>query len=112
VKHFSVYTVGSAIATDLNEVKIYPNPVNFTEAVRGTIKFDGLSKNPKIQIFDITGKLIKTINPGTSENDGTSGHAEWDGKDENGNRIGRGLYFYIITDNEGNKTKGKFAVIK
>jgi len=112
VKHFSVYTVGSAIATDLNEVKVYPNPVNFAEAVRGTIKFDGLSRNPKIQIFDITGKLIKTINPGTSENDGTSGHAEWNGKDENGNRIGRGLYFYIITDNEGNKTRGKFAVIK
>jgi hypothetical protein len=112
VKHFSIYTLGSPLASDLNNVVVYPNPVNFSKAVRGRVKFEGLTKNAKIQIFDITGRLVKTLNPGTPENDGVSGKAEWNGKNENGEDVGMGLYIYFITDEEGHKKTGKIAVTK
>ena len=64
------------------------------------------------RMLDITGRLVKTINPGTSDNDGSSGKAEWDGKNENGTEIAMGIYLYSIIDEEGHKKSGKICVVK
>ena len=58
-----------------------------------------------MQIFTITGKLVKTILQ-TVENQGfrTDG-ISWDGKDDYGDKLGRGVYIYKVTvkNNEGSK---------
>ncbi|MGM0441358.1 MAG: T9SS type A sorting domain-containing protein [Elusimicrobiota bacterium] len=112
VKKFSILTLGNPTQDSLDGVEVYPNPVNFSKAVRGTVKFQGLTRDSKIKIYDVTGRLVKTLKPGTSENDGESGKAEWDGKSENGKKVSMGLYIYSVTDPDGNQTSGKFGVVK
>lgn len=96
----------------LSRAVAYPNPVNFSTAVNGTIKFANLTDNASIKIFDVTGRLVKTLGPGTPGNDGPSGTATWDGRNESGTRVAMGMYLYLISDSAGNKARGKIGVVK
>jgi flagellar hook assembly protein FlgD len=50
-----------------------------------------------VQILTITGKLVKTINQ-TIVNEGfNSRDLKWDGKDDFGDKIGKGVYVYKLT---------------
>jgi flagellar hook assembly protein FlgD len=54
----------------------------------------------------ITGRVIKTIQQTIVSTGNRSAEIEWDGKDEYGDKLGRGVYIYklrIIT--EGKKKK-------
>ncbi|MBI5555294.1 MAG: IPT/TIG domain-containing protein [Elusimicrobia bacterium] len=101
---------------NLDQVTVFPNPVNFSAAVRGTCKFKYLSADPTIKIYTLDGQLVRQIEPGYASgaiaNDGLSGLAEWDGTNETGEKVARGLYYYLITDGEGHKKIGKIGVIK
>jgi sugar lactone lactonase YvrE len=103
-------------APDLSAVTVFPNPVNFSDSVRGTVKFMGLSAGAGIRIYDLGGQRVISIPPGTSAgatvNDGTSGTAEWDGRNENGSSVARGTYLYVITDQGGHKQTGKIGVTR
>jgi hypothetical protein len=112
VKHFSIYTLGKVITANLDNIVVYPNPVNFSKAVRNTVKFGNLSKNPEIKIFTINGRLVKTLRPGTIENDGATGKAEWNGKNEDGSEVEMGLYVYMIKDDSGHTKTGRLGVVK
>jgi flagellar hook assembly protein FlgD len=47
-----------------------------------------------VQVFTVSGKLVKTINE-TVQNEGyRSKPIFWDGKDDYGDNIGRGVYVY------------------
>src|SRR3989339_1251823 len=107
VEHFSVYTIGKAISANLDHLKVYPNPVNFSNSVRNTLKFGNLPRNPEITIYNISGRLVKKLEYGTLSNNGTSGKAEWDGKNEEGDRVEMGLYIFIIKDENGDKKTGR-----
>lgn len=96
----------------LSRVVAYPNPVNFSKAVNGAIKFANLTDNASVRIFDVTGRLVRTLDPGTPENDGSSGTAVWDGRNESGTRVAMGMYLYLISDSAGNKARGKIGVVK
>ena len=118
VDHFSIFRIGQFVATasNLDNVVIFPNPVTFDTSARSTVKFKNLTADPIIRIFTVSGELVKTINPlfqvaltGTV-NDGISGEAEWDGTNENGEKIARGIYLYMITDSSGRKKIGKIVV--
>jgi len=83
---------------ELKNVLNYPNPfINYTEFwfnhnSSGTL-------NVSIQIFTVSGKLIKTINTQTNTGNGTSSLSRditWDGTDDFGNKIGKGVYVYKL----------------
>lgn len=102
-----------ASSPDLSKVKVFPNPVNFAAAARGTIKFSGLSAGPTIRVYNLAGERVISILPGAAAgnlNDGTSGTAEWNGLNESGSRVARGTYIYVITDPAGHKASGKIGV--
>ena len=69
----------------------YPNPFN----QRTIISYNISNKQfVEISIFDISGRNVKTLinemqNPGTKT-------VKWDGKDNFGNNVGTGMYFYSI----------------
>jgi len=118
VDNFSIFRIGQfvAAASNLDNVVIFPNPINFDTAARSTVKFKNLTSDPMIRIFTVSGEVVKTINPlyqvaltGTV-NDGISGEAEWDGTNDNGERVARGIYLYMITDGSGRKKIGKIVV--
>jgi len=112
VKHFSLYTIGKAVAAVLDNLAIYPNPVNFQTAIRNTVKFERMTAGASIKIFNLHGSLVKDLPTGTATNDGSSGHAEWDGKNDQGEQVASGLYFYVVTSASGEKKSGKLAVTK
>lgn len=81
----------------------YPNPfVNYTE-----FWFNHNSSAPldvSVQIFTVSGKLVKTINTQTNGGDccnqGSSSLSRdivWDGRDDFGDKIGKGVYVYKLT---------------
>ncbi|MHA7941853.1 type IX secretion system sortase PorU [Formosa sp. 3Alg 14/1] len=81
----------------ISNVLNYPNPfVNYTE-----FWFNHNSSGPldvSIQIFTVSGKLVRTIN-GQTSNNGTSSLSRdivWDGRDDFGDKIGKGVYIYKL----------------
>ena len=81
---------------ELEHVLNYPNPfVNYTEFwFNHNRPFEPLEV--QVQILTITGKLVKTINQ-TVVNEGfNSRDVKWDGKDDFGDRIGKGVYVYRL----------------
>ncbi len=83
---------------ELKNVLNYPNPfINYTEFWFNHNSSDIL--NVSIQIFTVSGKLIKTINTQTNTGSGVSSLSRditWDGTDDFGNKIGKGVYVYKL----------------
>ncbi len=80
----------------LDHVLNYPNPfINYTE-----FWFSHNKPNEplevQIQIFTISGKLIKTINQNITTTGTLSRSITWDGLDDFGNKIGKGVYLYKL----------------
>ncbi|WP_203258098.1 type IX secretion system sortase PorU [Hyunsoonleella ulvae] len=96
----------------INNVLNYPNPfVNYTE-----FWFNHNSSQPldvSIQIFTVSGKLVRTLNGQTSggikATSSLSKDIVWDGRDDFGEKIGKGVYIYKLTvkSNLLNKTVEK-----
>ncbi|SFZ89330.1 Peptidase family C25 [Flaviramulus basaltis] len=84
----------------INNVLNYPNPfVNYTE-----FWFNHNSSEPldvSIQIFTVSGKLVRTLNGqtigGTQITSSLSRNIVWDGRDDFGDKIGKGVYIYKLT---------------
>lgn len=89
----------------LTHVLNYPNP--FTTNTRFMFEHNkpGASLDLRIEIFSVSGKVIKTI----TKNINTEGYRvddiTWDGLDDFGDKIGRGVYIYRISlkDDSGKK---------
>ena len=50
----------------------------------------------QIQIFTVSGKLVRNIVTRTTTTGFRSNGIEWDGKDDFGHNIGRGVYVYHL----------------
>ncbi len=89
---------------DLLQVYNYPNPFSdntyFTFELRGVIPPEEF----KIKIFTVAGRLIKELSPSSSLQIGFN-KIYWDGKDEDGDEIANGLYFYKIISKNGDEVK-------
>ncbi|MCZ2267328.1 MAG: C25 family cysteine peptidase [Ignavibacteriales bacterium] len=90
---------------DLLQVYNYPNPFSdntyFTFEIRGTIPPEEL----KIKIFTVAGRLIKEFELNSSALQIGFNKIFWDGKDQDGDDIANGLYFYKIISKHGDETK-------
>ena len=80
----------------LDNVLNYPNPfVNYTE-----FWFNHNKPNEplevQVQIFTISGKIIKTINRTIQTTGNLSRSINWNGLDDFGNRLGKGVYVYKL----------------
>ncbi|MDD5688391.1 MAG: DUF2341 domain-containing protein [Elusimicrobia bacterium] len=110
VKHFSTYRIlGSYISADMSNIKIYPNPYNPDTAVQGKLKIINLPINSVMKLYSVSGRLAREL----KEVDfGNLGWLEWDGKNDDGDKVGRGMYIYQIEDGAGNKKTGKIGLVK
>ncbi len=83
----------------INNVLNYPNPfVSYTEFWFNHNSEDALDIS--VQIFTISGKLVRTLNGQTSGGSKTvsslSKDIVWDGRDDFGDKIGKGVYIYKL----------------
>lgn len=94
----------------LEKVLNYPNPfVSYTEFwFSHNRPFEPL--DVQVQIFTVTGKVVKTINQSVSTDGFLCRDIKWDGRDDYGDRIGKGVYIYKLTvrSSTTNKTAEKY----
>jgi hypothetical protein len=90
------FVVAKNASIALNHVLNYPNP--FTTAT--TFMFEHnkpcQSLDVMIQIFTVSGKLIKTINESIATVGFRSQEITWNGLDDFGDKIGKGVYIYKL----------------
>ncbi|QNJ97991.1 type IX secretion system sortase PorU [Constantimarinum furrinae] len=82
---------------EISRVLNYPNPfVNYTEFwFNHNRPFEPLEV--QVQVFTVTGKVVWTQNQIINTDGFLSRDIVWDGKDDFGDRIGKGVYVYKIT---------------
>ena len=81
----------------VNHVLNYPNP--FTTKTQFWFEHNrpGEDLQVKVQVFTVSGKVIKTIKQTINDAGNRSCEVEWDGRDDYGDKVGRGVYLYRIT---------------
>ena len=84
----------------------YPNPFNPVTTIRYDLP---VSSDILIRIFDINGRIVKTIFSGYKK----AGHnsAVWDAKNDIGEPVSAGMYLYFIQSNEYQQTR-KMLLLK
>jgi hypothetical protein len=81
---------------ELSNVLNYPNPfVNYTEFWFNHNKPNELL-NVQVQIFTVSGKLVKTLNETVQTSGTLSRSIVWNGLDDFGSKIGKGVYIYKL----------------
>jgi hypothetical protein len=81
----------------LSHVLNYPNP--FTTSTKFYFEHNQINTalETQIQIFTISGKMVKTINKLVNTNGFRSEGIGWDGKDEFGDQLAKGVYVYRLS---------------
>ena len=90
---------------DLLQVYNYPNPFSdntyFTFEIRGITPPEEL----KIKVFTVAGRLIKEFVLNSAALQIGFNKIYWDGRDQDGDEIANGLYFYKVISKHGDETK-------
>ncbi len=85
-----------------NFMHLYPNPFITILSMSFTLKESG---TVKISIYDITGKIVRML---ANSNYEKGDHVIcWDGKNENGENVNHGIYYYLIETKGQSKASGK-----
>ena len=89
---------------DLTKIYPFPNPVNGKD--EGIIRFQNVPPEADLHIFNTSGKRVARV-----ENQGSSRIRSWYLKNEDGENVAGGIYFYLV-QGDGVLEKGKFSVIR
>jgi len=91
------FIVAGNNSLEISRVLNYPNPfVNYTEFwFNHNRPFEPLEV--QVQVFTVTGKVVWTRNQIIATDGFLSRDITWDGRDDFGDRIGKGVYVYKIT---------------
>jgi len=103
----SVFAENEIIPIEM-ELSNYPNPFNPSTTISFSLTAKD-AKNAKIEIYNLKGQNIKkleirNLKLGINE-------VVWDGKDENNQPVGSGIYFYKLKTDNFEKTR-KMILIK
>lgn len=111
-----LFTVVNNEQLRLDHVLNYPNPFTTHTAFWFEHNYPGVDLYSKVEIFTVSGKLLKTIIQTINTTGNRSIELEWDGKDEWGAKLGRGIYLYRLWVKAANgKTAsrwGKLALLQ
>jgi hypothetical protein len=90
------FTVIETGELKLEHVLNYPNP--FTTSTSFWFEHNHPFEDlyAKVEVFTISGKLIKTLTQTINSAGNRSNDILWDGRDEYGNKLGRGVYIYRL----------------
>jgi hypothetical protein len=94
------------VATDFSAVQVYPNPWRSDKHAGKSVTFANLPLNSTVKLFTASGHKVKELSAQSS------GLSTWDLTNDSGDKVASGVYIYLITDSQGDKVRGKVAVIK
>ena len=90
------FIVAATEAISLEHVLNYPNPFSSSTAFHFDHNRSGDDLDIQIQIFTVSGKLVKTINTQSLGSKAHIGEINWDGKDDFNDSLARGVYVYKV----------------
>ena len=96
----------ASLPTDYSLDQNYPNPFNPSTVIRFALPKDG---NVKLQVYDITGSLVKTVLDQTMR--GGNMEVTWDGTNNSGTKVAAGVYIYRLQASNFVATK-KMVMVK
>ena len=100
--------VGRSGASTLTNAHAYPNPFKPNSALGHTeITFIDLTPGAHIKIFTAAGEPVFD-----RKADAAATTLQWSATNEGGEAVASGVYYFLITDDAGNKKEGKLAVIR
>lgn len=85
-----------------------PNPANPSAKIRYSIAEKG---RVSLKIFDVSGRLVRTLVEGVQEPTASGFEVVWDGKDDAGKTMGSGVFFYQI-EAPGFMSSKKLVILK
>jgi hypothetical protein len=86
----------------------YPNPFNPTTTIRYLVP-DGGVQRVHLAVYDVSGALVRTLVD--RERPGGRYTVEWDGRNDQGQPVGSGVYFYRLVERGYTQTK-KMLLLK
>lgn len=93
---YTEFVVANSEEFALDHILNYPNPFTTKTSFYFEHNKPGQSLDVSIEVFTISGKLVKSLR-GTYFSDGYRvGPIQWDGLDEYGDNIGKGVYLYKL----------------
>ncbi|MEZ4721031.1 MAG: type IX secretion system sortase PorU [Flavobacteriales bacterium] len=93
---YTEFVVANDAKLALDHVLNYPNPFTTNTDFYFEHNKPGLGLEVRIEIFTISGKLVKTLDGVYSSNGFRVGPINWNGRDEYGDLIGKGVYLYRV----------------
>lgn len=95
---FTEFIVASSEGIALEHVLNFPNPFTDQTCFQFDHNFEQVNLDVLVQIYTISGRLVKTLQASILS-DGALRQDDcipWDGRDEYGDRLGRGVYLYKV----------------
>lgn len=80
----------------LEHVLNYPNPFTTNTQFWFSHNHPGEELAVTVQVYTVSGKLVKTLKRTIFSTGNRSSEVNWDGRDEYGSKIGRGVYIYSL----------------
>jgi hypothetical protein len=78
----------------------YPNPFNATTTIDFKLETE---QHIRASVYDLSGKIVKTLADRVFSSGENS--LQWDGTDEGGTKVPRGLYFYVLRSKDRQMSK-------
>jgi parallel beta-helix repeat protein len=86
----------------------YPNPFNPSTAIAYTVPAAG--GQVRLSVYDLTGRLVRVLVDGAQP--GGKHVAVWNGRDDRGQGLGSGVYFYRLEIGGGYRVERKMVLLK
>ncbi|MDQ3190906.1 MAG: type IX secretion system sortase PorU [Bacteroidota bacterium] len=93
---YTEFVVANSAELALKHVLNYPNPFTTHTEFYFEHNQPGMWLDVQVQIFTISGKLVKTLSTSTRSDGYRAEPIPWDGIDDFGDKIGRGVYIYRL----------------
>ena len=103
ISHFSLYTLGVTVVSDVGSSTIYPNPFKPDEHSKVTFS---VPLESEVQIYNVAGELVNSL-----KDDNKTGKIFWTGINSSGQKVASGIYLCVIKNGTSHSTK-KLAIIR
>ncbi len=104
---YTEFVVASSQEMALDHVLNYPNPFTTSTSFQFEHNKPGQKLFVQVQIFTVTGKLVKTIEQNIITDGYRVDDIDWNGLDHFGDKIGKGVYIYQLHVRAEDGTSGK-----
>ena len=91
-----------------SKLHIYPQP--FNPDAHEKVIIQGLMDNSTVRILTVQGVVVRELNYLNNQVQGYE--AQWDGRDESGDKVGSGVYLLFLHNDEGEAASYKIAVLR